>query len=80
MGFQLLYKKLVDIFFRNFVSFFYIIPEKVHMSFINLISESFFPIVEKKSFFSSINFTKNIFSIDIAKEKKYVVFPTTVKF
>ena len=30
--------------------FFYIFPVKVHMSFINFMSESFFPIVEKKAF------------------------------
>ena len=71
MVFQLLYKKVVVIFFRNFLGFFYIIPEKVHMSSINLISESFFSIVKKKQLFQLFNqfFPKYISSIDVAQEK-----------
>lgn len=38
MGFQLFYKKLVGIFFSKLCEFFYIMPGKVHISFINLIS------------------------------------------
>ena len=38
MGFQLFYKKLVGIFFSKLFEFFYIMPGKVHISFINLIS------------------------------------------
>ena len=50
MGFQLFYKKLVGIVFSKLFEFFYIMPGKVHISFINLISESFFPSLKKTAF------------------------------
>ena len=78
MGFQLFYKKLVGIFFSKLCEFFYIMPGKVPISFINLISESFFPSLKKQLFSCSINFFQKYILNLHRPGKNYVIFASTI--